>query len=166
MADPVEILNADAIERKIERMAYEILEHNHDAQGLMICGVRERGWQLAEMVASALQSIAPMPVHLLSIRLDKKYLTNGQVKFNPDIKLGGQVVILCDDVMYSGQTLTYASIPILQAGVKKLECLVLISRNYASFPIRANYVGLALATTLQEHVRVVLTGDNKAVYLE
>ena len=76
-----------------------------------------------------------------------------------------KVIILIDDVLHSGKTLTYAFKNFLNTSIKKMAVLVLIDRNHNSFPVKANYVGLSLSTTLKEYIEVVLKGNNKGVYL-
>ncbi len=76
-----------------------------------------------------------------------------------------KVVILVDDVLNSGKTLIYGIRHFLQVRLKALRTVALIDRDHKRFPVKADYVGLVLSTTLQEHVRVVLDGE-MAVYLE
>ena len=76
-----------------------------------------------------------------------------------------RVVILVDDVLNSGKTLMYAAKHFLTTPLSKLSILVLVDRNHNRYPIKADYVGLSLATTLQEYINVELTGVNKGVYL-
>jgi pyrimidine operon attenuation protein/uracil phosphoribosyltransferase len=96
--------------------------------------------------------------------MNKENPADGAVLLEPKVSdLHKKTVIICDDVLYSGRTIAYASIPFLEASVKKLECLVLISRNHLKYPVHPAYVGLSLATTLQEHVRVHLEASSKVV---
>ena len=76
-----------------------------------------------------------------------------------------KVVILVDDVLNSGKTLMYAAKHFLTTPLNKLSTLVLVDRNHNRYPIKADYVGLSLATTLQEYINVELKGANKGVYL-
>jgi pyrimidine operon attenuation protein/uracil phosphoribosyltransferase len=70
-----------------------------------------------------------------------------------------------DDVLLTGKTLLHALQPFVQWELKKLQVAVLVDRNYATYPIKANYVGYALSTTIDEHVEVELLAETKAVYL-
>ena len=74
-------------------------------------------------------------------------------------------IVIVDDVLNSGRTLAYAMNPFLNAEIKKIEVAVLVNRSHPSFPIMPTYTGLELATTLSEHVEVVL-GKKAAVYLK
>jgi pyrimidine operon attenuation protein/uracil phosphoribosyltransferase len=101
---------------------------------------------------------------MANILLDKENPAESAVVIEPmPSGLQNKVVIICDDVLYTGRTFAYAAVPFLKAAVKKLECLVLISRNHLSFPIYPAYIGMSLATTLKEHVRVSLQNDLKVI---
>ena len=76
-----------------------------------------------------------------------------------------KVVILVDDVLNSGKTLMYAAKHFLTTRLTSLSIMVLVDRNHNRYPIKADYVGLSLATTLQEYINVELKGTNKGVYL-
>ena len=152
---PIEILDAVAIRQKVNRMAYQVYENNYGEAELLICGIAERGFLLAEKIHKTLLEIADFKLQLAKVSVDKNSPNSEGVHINPPfVGMENKVVILCDDVLYSGRTLAYASVPILNAGVKKLQCLVLIHRNHLHFPIQPTYIGMQLATTLQENVEV------------
>jgi pyrimidine operon attenuation protein/uracil phosphoribosyltransferase len=160
------ILNAAEIQQKLDRLAYQIWEQNFDEKQMVICGISERGFQLAKVVHDRLRQITPFQLELVNILLEKHNLPESPIRLEPVIeKPEEKTVIICDDVLYTGRTLAYASIPFLNAGVKKLECLVLISRNHLKFPVYPAYIGMSLATTLQEHVRVQLQDTPQMVIL-
>jgi pyrimidine operon attenuation protein/uracil phosphoribosyltransferase len=75
-------------------------------------------------------------------------------------------VVLVDDVLNTGRTLIYAMVPFLAAKVKSIQVAVLVDRNHHSFPVNADYKGISLQTTLQEHVTVVMEKRKISVYLE
>lgn len=162
--EPLLILDAGQIEQKLNRLAYQVYENNFEEKALLICGLAERGYRLAEQLHSRLTEIASIPVSLHKVILDKDNLTGSPVTIEPEVKLKGKSVILCDDVLYTGRTLAYAAMPFLEGNVKKLQCLVLIHRNHLTFPVQPTYIGMSLATTLQEHVNVKF-GEQAAVHL-
>ena len=91
---------------------------------------------------------------------------NKRVSLNLEEKqYANKVVILVDDVLNSGKTLMYAAKHFLTTPLKRLAVMVLVDRNHNRYPIKADYVGLSLATTLQEYINVELKGANKGVYL-
>ena len=149
------ILNQAQIEQKINRLAWQIYEQNFDAEHLLICGIMERGFALAQKIAVVVEEISGIPTQTSKVVMDKVHPKTNEITLEPAINNPeNKCVILCDDVLYTGKTLAYAAIPFLEANVKKLQCLVLIQRNYLSFPIQPNFVGLPIATTLQEHIEV------------
>lgn len=161
------ILESKKIEQKIIRMAHEIAEFNYDEPGVIIIGIADRGFQLAERICKELSLCYDKPVELGSLHMDKSNPVNSE--YNVDIPLDqmtGKSVILVDDVLESGRTLVYACRFLLSANVKKLTTVVLVDRMHPKFPITADFVGLTLSTTLQEHISVDLTQGQEAVFLE
>jgi pyrimidine operon attenuation protein/uracil phosphoribosyltransferase len=164
--EPLLILDATQISQRINRLAYQIYEQNFDEKSLVIVGIADRGYQVAKKVYEKLKEIAPFELELCELTINKQQVSTKDIQLNPTISnLSDKAVVLCDDVLYTGKTLAYATVPFLEAGVKKLQCLVLIQRNYVNFPVHPTYVGMSLASTLQEHVNVNLTGE-ETVYLQ
>ena len=101
----------------------------------------------------------------ITISLDKNKPLSSLIDISVDLSnIQGNVVILIDDVLNSGRTLSYAAKELLSVDLKKLSTLVLVDRNHNSFPIKADYVGLSLSTTVHDHVNV-LFGSSEGVYL-
>jgi pyrimidine operon attenuation protein/uracil phosphoribosyltransferase len=94
---------------------------------------------------------------LISIELDKKQ--PGQVKLSENMDFNDKVIVVIDDVSNSGKTLLYAMKPFLEFQPKKIQALVLVARSHNSFPVYPDYVGLSIATTLQEHIYVEVSDD-------
>jgi len=159
------ILNHLQIKQKIKRLAYEIYENHFEQETLYVVGIEPMGLALAELLQKELEAISPLQVHLLGLSLDKKSPLQNEIRLSKPIDLlENQNVILVDDVLNSGKTMFYALRPFFEVPLKKLQTLVLINRNYKNYPINPDYVGYALATTLQEHISVVLE-ENWAVYI-
>ncbi|MEI9945081.1 MAG: phosphoribosyltransferase family protein [Chitinophagaceae bacterium] len=95
---------------------------------------------------------------LITITLEKK--TPKEVTLSKQIDFNNKVVILIDDVADSGKTLLYALKPFLDFHPKKIQTLVLVERSHNSFPVRPDYIGLSIATTLQEHIFVEVDKEN------
>lgn len=161
------ILNSKQIEQKIIRIAHEIAEFNYNEPGVILVGIADRGFQLAERIKSDLKQCYSGTVEIGSLTLDKGNPVYGD--YSSTIPLGemaGKSVILIDDVLESGRTLIYATKYILGAELKKLTTVVLVDRMHPKFPITADFVGLTLSTTLQEHISVDLSAGAEAVFLE
>src|SRR5664279_3683827 len=146
------ILNSEVASRKLKRMAFEILEKNFGETGFILAGIRESGTAIAKIIQDLLKEIAGMSAELITVNLDKK--NPREVTLSRDLAMRDRVVILIDDVCNSGKTLLYAIKPFLDSHPKKIQTLVLVERSYNAFPVKPDYVGLSVATTLQEHIYV------------
>ena len=161
-----QILNSKAIDHKINRLAWQIYENNLKEKDVVIVGVSGRGEILANFLSEVLNRISSIKIKLGVIHLDKDNPYNSQITTNlKEIDYSNKVVILVDDVLNSGKTLIYASKYFLTTPLVKLSTVVLIERKHNLFPIKANYVGLSLATTLQQYITVSLERDSMGVYL-
>lgn len=162
------ILNGNQINQKINRIAYQIYESNSDEKKIIIAGIMPNGYVLARQIAKALETISPLKIQLVELNIDKEnpynQLTDKSIK---GIDFKNNVVVLVDDVLNSGKTLVFGVKCFLNAPIKRLRTAVLIDRNHSRYPIKADYVGLSLSTTLQEHVSVEIgkKGKEAAVYL-
>lgn len=146
------ILDAKTAEKKLRRMAYQVLENNVDEEMIFLAGIRESGSVVARNMQKMLSEISPLKTELLAISLDKK--KPGIVSLDKEIDFTGKVIIIIDDVSNSGRTLLYALKPFLAYLPKKIQTLVLVERSHNSFPVHSDYVGLSIATTMQEHIYV------------
>jgi pyrimidine operon attenuation protein/uracil phosphoribosyltransferase len=153
------ILTQQVAEKKLRRMAYEILENNAGEQQLILAGIRESGSVIARAIQQQLQEISGdlLKTRLISISLDKK--NPGTVTLSESLAFDDQVIIVIDDVANSGRTLLYAMKPFLEFHPRKIESLVLVERTHKAFPVQPDYTGLSLSTTLQEHIYVEVEGD-------
>ncbi len=157
-----EILNAQQIEQKINRMAYEILEQNLLDTSLIIVGIDGNGFSLAQLLKSKLEAISTIQCELGKISLNKKSPLTHPIIFDLDKnKLTDRTIILVDDVLNSGKTLMYAASEFIQVSLKKLSTVVLVDRNHNTYPVKADIVGLSMATTLHDHVTVDLSEKGK-----
>jgi len=161
-----QILDHRQIEQKISRIAYQIYEANFEEKEIVVVGILKRGFAMAERVAKAVQEISDIPVQLVSIDMHHQSANGMPESRDFDSDLDGKAVVLVDDVLNSGKTMIYAVRHILDYRVKTLITVVLIDRRHRTFPIRADYVGLTLATTMQEHISVEFEAGNDAAYLQ
>ncbi|RAU83777.1 phosphoribosyltransferase family protein [Pontibacter arcticus] len=161
------ILDKAQIEQKIKRIAYEIYERNFEEEELVLAGIYPNGNTLAEMLAAQLRAISPLKVQLLKLTLNKTSPLVDPVEIEPQyFSLTDMPVVLTDDVLNTGRTLAYALHTLLQHNPKKIEVATLVDRHHPQFPVAATYTGYSLATTLHEHVVVVLKENEIAAYLQ
>lgn len=165
--EPLLILNHQQIQQKINRMAYQIFENNFAESDIVLAGIEQRGFILAQRIEAALKKFSSQNIILLSVEVEKDapYQKNQAPIIAADL-IKDKVVIVVDDVLNSGKTLIYGVNRFLHAPVKKISTLVLVDRNHKNFPVNADYVGLSLATTFKQHIKVVFSESGDAAYLQ
>lgn len=161
------ILTPNQVEQKIRRIAYQLLENNYKEEQIILIGIERKGKLFAQRIYQYLSKIADYNVKFETISIDKSNDVLN-TSFSSEIhSIEGQSVVLIDDVLNSGKTLIYAAAHLLDANLKKLSTVALVDRRHRLFPIRADYVGLTLSTTLQEHINVEFDDENRiTVYLQ
>jgi pyrimidine operon attenuation protein/uracil phosphoribosyltransferase len=165
MSDVLTILDSNQINQKILRLSWQVFEDNFSEKEIVLVGIGEQGLLIAEKVKFHLNIISKLKTTVFMIDVDRDKPFNKVSTELTENDYKNKVIILIDDVLHSGKTLTYAFKTFLDTSVKKMAVLVLINRSHNTFPVKANYVGLSLSTTLKEYIEVVLKGSNKGVYL-
>lgn len=151
----MQILDQIQIERKVKRIALEIAEQSSNEQQLFIGGINTRGQQLADMLIDQIKAVSDRTCVPFHIDLDPANPLSDDVSFNIDMNdLSNQHVLIVDDVANTGRTLFYACKPLMAILPASIRIAVLVDRKHKSFPIHVDFVGLSLATTLQEHIDV------------
>ena len=163
----MKILDHRQIKQKIKRLAYEILENNYGESELILAGINNAGMIFAKLLFEELKQIKLIPVQLIHIKLTPADPLSQPVQIEvPPKDLENKVVIVVDDVANTGRTIFYACKPLLETLPKKIEVTVLVDRTHKSFPVKVDYVGLSLATTLKENIDVRMQDRNDlAVFL-
>ncbi|MCB0593140.1 MAG: phosphoribosyltransferase [Lewinellaceae bacterium] len=163
----MKILDQEQIRQKIKRLAIEILEHNFEEEELILAGINNTGLGFARMLLDELQQITDIPVALTRIRLNPAAPLSQEVQIElPPEQLEGKAIIIIDDVANTGRTLFYAMKPLLSILPRKVEVAVLVDRTHKSFPVKVDYFGLSLATTLMDNIDVqILDVEEQAVFL-
>jgi len=160
------ILNHQSIVQKIKRLSIQILENHLDHSAIYLLGINNNGYHFAELLSNQLQTISSIPIFLHRVRLNPASPHDSKIELSVSKEeLHHQHIIVVDDVANTGRTTFYAMKPLLEILPASLEVAVLVDRTHKSFPIRVDYVGLSLATTLKEHIDVHLVDDNMNVYL-
>lgn len=165
----MKILDDRRIRQKIKRLAIEILEHHFGEPELILAGLNNNGVGFAQLLLAELLPIVPpdMKVTLTRIRLNPA----NPLEYDPYIEMPAEAlreksIIVVDDVANTGRTIFYAVQPLLGVLPKQVEVAVLVDRKHKSFPIKADYVGLSLYTTLKDDIEVQIRDvEEMAVYL-
>jgi pyrimidine operon attenuation protein/uracil phosphoribosyltransferase len=151
------LTQADAA-RKMQRMALEIVEQLHnETNPIYIIGVRSSGTIIAKHIAALVQPHFRQTITVLEVQLPKHQF--GEVQLSATLDFNGANIIVVDDVANSGSTLMYALKPLLAYYPKRIQTLVLVERMHKLFPIKPDYVGMSIATTLEDHITVEVHGD-------
>ena len=161
------ILDTNQISQKLNRMAYEVYEKNYSEKELLLVGIEGNGYKVAQRLEEILKKISPLKIKLSKIKMDKEnpWQTESKLDFTEKDFLNKSVIII-DDVLNSGKTLMYAVKPFLQKPVKRLSVLVMVDRSHTRYPIKADFVGLSLSTTMQDHIEADFSKKGKeTVYL-
>ena len=158
------IMDAEAMRRAIVRIANEIIEKNKGVGNVILVGIRTRGVPLAQRIAKEIENIenVNVPVGFLDITLYRDDLST--LAYNPivhgtelDFNISGKVIILVDDVLYTGRTIRAALDALIDMGrPKAIELAVLIDRGHKELPIRADFVGKNVPTAHKEIIDVTL----------
>lgn len=151
------ILDQSTASKKLQRMAYEIVENNLDESEIILVGIQDNGSVIAESIRQLLQQISPIQCELIYVSLDKR--EPGEITLSRQIDFNNKVIIIIDDVANSGRTMLYAIKPFLHHHPKKIQTLVMVERTHKAFPVNSDYVGLSVATTLQDHIIVEVEGS-------
>ena len=159
------ILDAQRIERCIQRIARQILEDHHAAPLIAIAAIDGQGTVMAKRIVDALEAISENAVSGLTVSLDKDAPLDHPIdvtdrhggEFAAE-SLDGATIIVVDDVLNSGRTLLHAVAHLLPFRPRHIAMCVLVDRIHRRFPVRADYVGMSLSTNLKAHIDVRLSG--------
>jgi len=159
------ILTKDLAEKKLQRIALEIAGQLHGDKGeLIIIGITGSGMVIAEKINHLLKPLLSVPIQIISCTLNKKLPS--EITYSESVDFNDKNVLLVDDVSNSGRTLLYALKPLLNFYPRRIQTLSLVERMHKSFPIKIDYIGLSIATTLQDHIHVeVENGEVTGAYI-
>lgn len=169
------IIDSTGFKRTVNRLAHEVVENHKGVEDLVIVGIRTRGEFLARRLAATIGEIEgiSVPVGILDItlyrddlrgKLDQPQLKSTEILFD----ITGKVLILVDDVLFTGRTIRAALNAIMDIGRPSLiELMVLIDRGHREIPIKADFVGKNVPTSPRQEIKVKMreVDDDDAVYL-
>ncbi len=160
------ILTNIQIKQKIKRIAYQIYEVNYQEKEIVIAGIANNGFYLAKKIADELTAVSPVNIVLCKVNMDKKKPLK---EITTDIDSSNYInksLLLVDDVLHSGTTLIYAVKHFLDVPLKKFKTAVLVNRSHKRYPVKVDFKGISLSTSMKERVVVNFTGDEIVTYLE
>ncbi|MGM5470090.1 phosphoribosyltransferase family protein [Flavobacteriaceae bacterium LMO-SS05] len=154
------ILNHQEIQHKIRRIAYQIYESNVNETEVILAGIDSNGYLLAKKIKSNLDQISDIKSTLCRVIIDKRNPLS-EIKTSLSVKdYSNKSIVLVDDVLNSGSTLIYGVKHFLNVPLKQFKTAVLVNRNHKKYPVKADFKGISLSTSLHEHVEVILDAKN------
>ena len=165
MEDKKVILNDNQIKSKLKRISYQILETNLQNSMLVIAGIESNGYLIAKELKKMLNNLSSIEIILCKVKIDKK---NPRKPIETSIskdEYSNKSIVLVDDVLNSGSTLIYAVKHFLEVELSQFKTAVLVDRNHKKFPVKADYKGISLSTSIQNQVIVEFKGSKMQAIL-
>jgi len=160
------ILTNQEIIYKIRRIAYQIYENNSSSKEIIIAGITDNGFILAKKIKETLDSISDIKTSLCEVYIDKEKPRTEVTTSLAVADYKNKSLVLVDDVLNSGTTLMYAVKHFLDVPLKQFQTAVLVNRNHKKYPVKADFKGISLSTSLQEHISVEFTKKEAIAYLD
>ncbi|WP_339835295.1 phosphoribosyltransferase family protein [uncultured Flavobacterium sp.] len=159
------ILNKEEIQHKTKRIAYQIYETFVDEKEVVLAGISSNGYIFANKIAEELEKISPIKITMCEVFINKTKPQDTIKTSIPKEEYSNKGLVLIDDVLNSGTTLIYGVKHFLEVPLNKFKTAVLVDRNHKKYPVKADFKGISLSTSLQEHIQVVFEKDDMYVYL-
>ena len=163
--DKNKILDYHLVKKKIRRISLQIIESNSIDDEIIIAGIENNGYIIAKKICNEIKKISDKKIQLCSVKNDKKNPRKEITVSLVEEQYENKSVVIVDDVLNSGSTLMYAVKYFLDTKLKKLKTAVLVDRNHKKYPIKADYKGLSLSTSIQNHVEVSIDDNEINAYL-
>jgi pyrimidine operon attenuation protein/uracil phosphoribosyltransferase len=159
------ILDSIQINQKIKRIAYQIYENNTNEKEVIIAGIVGNGFVFAEKLVTVLKEISSLNVIICQVNINKKKPLE---KVSTSLAVNdykNKSLVLVDDVLNSGTTLIYGVKHFLEVPLKRFKTAVLVNRNHKKYPVKADFKGVSLSTSIKEHVQVTFSENESSAYL-
>ena len=163
--DQKKILTNSQIKRKIKRISLQIIESNIEEKEVILAGIEQNGFHLAKELNKIIIELSNLNIKLCSLKIDKKNpLKNISTSLNSS-EYKNKSIVVVDDVLNSGSTLMYAVKHFLDTELRQLKTAVLVDRNHKKYPIKADFKGVSLSTSIQNHVKVQFDKNSIEAFL-
>jgi len=149
------ILNQDKIDKIIKRIAFQIHEKNQNESEIFLIGIYKNGYTLSKLIKNELEIISNSKINLCCLKINKKEPFERIESDFKLIQMKNKSIVLIDDVLNSGKTLVYGVKYLLEIPLSNFNTAVLIDRNHKRFPIKIDFKGISLSTSIEENVNVV-----------
>lgn len=159
------ILNTVQINQKIKRIAFQIYESNSNEKEVIIAGIIGNGYIFAEKIVEVLQEISSLNILICQVNINKKKPLELITTSLTVLDYKNKSLVLVDDVLNSGTTLIYGVRHFLDVPLKRFKTAVLVNRNHKKYPIKADFKGVSLSTSIKEHVQVDFSKNESRAFL-
>lgn len=159
------ILNHLQIQQKIKRIAYQIYESNVDENFIILAGISKNGYLFAKRLKAVLEEISDLHIQLCEVTVNKKKPLEEVKTSIPSSAYTNKSIVLADDVLNSGTTLIYGVKHFLEVPLTKFKTAVLVDRSHKKYPVKADFKGISLSTSLNETVKVIFDEGRDRVEL-
>ena len=149
------ILTHKEIAHKTKRIAYQIFETFVNEEEVILAGIANNGYLFAQKIATELALISDLKVTLCEVKINKQNPQSPVTTSIPSAEYQNKALVLIDDVLSTGTTLIYGVKHFLEVPLSKFKTAVLVDRNHKKYPVKADFKGISLSTSLQEHIQVV-----------
>jgi pyrimidine operon attenuation protein/uracil phosphoribosyltransferase len=154
------ILNQNKIKKIVRRLAYQILESNINSTEIILIGIHQKGYNLSKIIFEELKSITKIKTELFFVKINKKSPLKNIVFECEKEYLKNKSIVLIDDVLNTGKTLIYCTKSLLDVELNSFKTVVLIDRNHKKFPIKVDYKGISVSTSIADHIELIFEKNN------
>ncbi len=159
------ILDNQQIVQKTKRIAYQIYESNSNEKEIVLAGIQGNGMIFAKEIARVLEQISPLKITLCEVFMNKKKPLGSVTTSLTSDDYKNKALVLVDDVLNSGSTLIYGIKHFLDVPLKRFKTAVLVNRNHKKYPVKADFKGISLSTSIKEHIEVEFDAGNARAVL-
>jgi pyrimidine operon attenuation protein/uracil phosphoribosyltransferase len=162
-----QILTKKDIDQKIIRLGHQVLENCFEEPEIFIGGICGNGFKIAEELKKIISSESNQKVEVFEVIVNKDEPWSEPIRLSiPQERLKNAYIFLVDDVLNSGKTMQHALVKFLEHPTKAIKTVALVDRTHRRYPIKADFVGISLSTTLKERVEIVMDEQETYAYLQ